>query len=151
MAYIPPFEPRNTPYCQIEIYSTFFARNLRYILASRGLLRADVSEMTGIPEDLIKKYMYSGLVPSRKELEIIAKALDVNEYWLAGHDVTPEESDATKPPDNKKRRSKVLDILYNRMESLSKACKDTPDDLADLINLSVAMAEVAKAISYLEQ
>lgn len=150
MTHIPPFEPRKSPYSQIEIYSPIFARNLRYILASRGLLRADVSETTGIPENLIENYMYRGSVPDRKGLELIAKALDVNEYWLAGHDVTPETYDAKKLSDDKNRRSKVVDILYNRMESLSVA-EYAVEDFTDSCNLSLAMGAIAKAISYLEK
>ena len=90
-------------------------------------------------------------------MEQIARVLDVNESWLTGQDVpmtkydgTPEAFDTAKLSDDKNRRSKVVDILYNQMEILSKAYKDTPDDLIDLINLSVAMAEIAKAISYLQ-
>lgn len=151
MTHIPPFESRKGPYSQIEIYSPIFARNLRYILASRGLLRADVSEMTGIPENLIENYMYRGSVPDRKGLELIAKALDVNEYWLAGHhDVTPETYDAKKLSGDKNRRSKVVDILYNQMESLSEA-EYAVEDFTDSCNLSLAMDAIAKAISYLEK
>ena len=90
-------------------------------------------------------------------MEQIARVLDVNESWLTGQDVpmtkydgTPEAFDTAKLSDDKNRRSKVVDILYNQMEILSKAYKDTPGDLTDLINLSVAMAEIAKAISYLQ-
>jgi len=150
MTHIPPFEPRKSPYSQIEIYSPIFARNLRYILASRGLLRTDVSKMTGIPENLIENYMYRGSVPDRKGLELIAKALDVNEYWLAGHDGPLGTYDAKKLSDDKNRRSKVVDILYNRMESLSEA-EYAVEDFTDSCNLSLAMGAIAKAISYLEK
>lgn len=149
MTYIPPFEPRNTPYCQIEIYGTIFARNLRYILASRGLLRTDVSEATGIPEDLIENYMYRGSVPSRKELELIAKALDVNEYWLAGHDVTPEESEATKPPNNEEWRAEAIDLLCSQMKIISEASQaDEPEELSALSNSMASIAGIL--IAYLK-
>lgn len=69
---------------------------------------------------------------------------------MTKYDGTPEGFDTAKLSDDKNQRSKVVDILYNQMEILSKAYKDTPDDLIDLINLSVAMAEIAKAISYLQ-
>ncbi len=69
---------------------------------------------------------------------------------MTKYDGTPEGFDTAKLSDDKNQRSKVVDILYNQMEILSKAYKDTPDDLIDLINLSAAMAEIAKAISYLQ-
>lgn len=136
---------------------TTFSERFKYVLNLRHLSVSFVRRMLGVSETKMLKYLNGDFKPGKKELEQIARVLDVNESWLTGQDVpmtkydgTPEGFDTAKLSDDKNRRSKVVDILYNQMEILSKAYKDTPDDLIDLINLSAAMAEIAKAISYLQ-
>lgn len=151
MEYIPPFEPRDNPYGQIEIYRPIFAMRLRYILSSRNLLRADICEMTGIPEDLVGKYVTGSLDPTRKKLELIAKALNVNEYWLAGHDVTPKASDTGKASSNEISYSQAIDILYKQMDFLLQESANTSDSIK-LSCLSNSMSKVAEILlKYLEK
>ena len=69
---------------------------------------------------------------------------------MTKYDGTPEAFDTAKLSDDKNRRSKVVDILYNQMESLSKA-GDAVGDFTNLCNSSLAMGAVAKAIFFLEQ
>ena len=113
--------------------------------------------MTGIPKSAVSQYVNGAFEPRKKPLKQIAKALDVNEPWLMGwavpltkYDGTPEAFNTAKLSDDKNRRSKVVDILYNRMESLSEA-ENAAEDFTDLCNSSLAMGAVAKAIFFLEQ
>lgn len=157
VAYIPSLDLSDDSCKQENKTLTTFSERFKYALNLRHLSVSFVRRMLGVSETKMLKYLNGDFKPGKKELEQIARVLDVNESWLMGQDVpmtkydgTPEGFDTAKLSDDKNRRSKVVDILYNQMEILSKAYKDTPDDLIDLINLSVAMAEIAKAISYLQ-
>lgn len=157
MAYIPPLDLSNDSCKQENKTLTTFSERVKYALNLRHLSVSFVRRMLGVSETKMLKYLNGDFKPGKKELEQIARVLDVNESWLTGQDVpmtkydgTPEAFDTAKLSDDKNRRSKVVDILYNRMESLSDA-EDAAEDFIDMCNLSWAMAQVAKAIACLEK
>lgn len=157
MAYIPPLDLSNDSCKQENKTLTTFSERFKYALNLRHLSVSFVRRMLGVSETKMLKYLNGDFKPGKKELEQIARVLDVNESWLTGQDVpmtkydgTPEAFDTAKLSDDKNRRSKVVDILYNRMESLSDA-EDAAEDFIDMCNLSWAMAQVAKAIACLEK
>lgn len=158
VSYISPSDLSDTPCEKSEARPQTFAKRLRYALGIRGMSQAELCEKADVLKSAMSQYVNGSFEPRRKQLKRIAAALDVNESWLTGQDVpmtkydgTPEAFDMANLSDDKSRRSKIVDILYKQMESLSKADKYTSDVLIDLINLSVAMAEIAKAIFFLEQ
>ena len=137
--------------------SETLAKRLRSALKIRNISQSELCKMTGIPKSAVSQYVNGAFEPRKKPLKQIAKALDVNEPWLMGwavpltkYDGTPEAFNTAKLSDDKNRRSKVVDILYNRMESLSEA-ENAAEDFTDLCNSSLAMGAVAKAIFFLEQ
>lgn len=157
MAYIPPLDLSNDSCKQENKTLTTFSERVKYALNLRHLSVSFVRRMLGVSETKMLKYLNGDFKPGKKELEQIARVLDVNESWLTGQDVpmtkydgTPEAFDTAKLSDDKNRRSKVVDILYNRMESLSDA-EDAAEDFIDMCNLSWAMDQVAKAIACLEK
>lgn len=157
IAYIPPLDLSNDSCKQENKTLTTFSERVKYALNLRHLSVSFVRRMLGVSETKMLKYLNGDFKPGKKELEQIARVLDVNESWLTGQDVpmtkydgTPEAFDTAKLSDDKNRRSKVVDILYNRMESLSDA-EDAAEDFIDMCNLSWAMAQVAKAIACLEK
>lgn len=157
MAYIPPLDLSDDSCEKSEARPENFAKRLRCALKIRNISQSELCKMTGIPKSAVSQYVNGAFEPRKKPLKQIAKALNVNEPWLMGWDIpmtrydgTPEAFDTAKLSDNKSRRSKVVDILYNRMESLSDA-EDAAEDFIDMCNLSWAMAQVAKAIACLEK
>lgn len=154
MAYIPPSDLSDTPCKKSEAPPQSFSERLRFALCIRGMSQAELCKKAGVDKSAMSQYVNGSFAPRRERLERIAAALDVNEPWLMGWDVPLTEYDgtfdATKLSDDKNRRSKVVDILYNRMESLSEA-ENAAEDFIDVCNLSWAMAQTAKAISYLEK
>jgi len=157
VSYILLSDLSDTPCEKSEARPQTFAKRLRYALGIRGMSQAELCEKADVLKSAMSQYVNGSFEPRRKQLKRIAAALDVNEPWLMGWDVpltkydgTPEAFDTAKLSDDKNRRSKVVDILYNRMESLSDA-EDAAEDFIDMCNLSWAMAQVAKAIACLEK
>jgi repressor LexA len=76
-----------------------FASRMRKAMDIRNMTQADLVKKTGLPKSAISQY-YSGKYEAKqKALYLIAKALNVSEAWLMGHDVPMERSD-TEYPDN---------------------------------------------------
>jgi len=157
MAYIPLSNLSDTSCKKSEAPPQSFSERLRFALCIRGMSQAELCEKANVDKSAMSQYVKGSFEPRRERLERIAAALDVSEPWLMGwdvpfaeYDVTPGTYDAKKLSDDKNRRSKVVDILYNQMESLSVA-EYAVEDFTDSCNLSLAMGAIAKAISYLEK
>lgn len=57
---------------------------------ARNIKQADLCKMTGINKSTMSQY-FSGLYePSQVKIELIARALNVNEAWIMGYDVPME-------------------------------------------------------------
>lgn len=155
--YIAPQDLSNDS-CKRKQAPTTFSERLEYALKYRGMRQSDLAKESGITKSSISQYLNDGFEPTKKRLERIAKALDVNEPWLMGWDVpltkydgTPEEFPTAKDSRDEIKRSKAIDILYKQMESLSTASKE-PCDLMELSCLSNSMSGIAETLlKYLEK
>ena len=65
---------------------------LREAMDIRGLRSVDLVEKTGIPKVTISYYLSGKTVPRSDKLYLLAKALNVNEAWLLGYEVSMERS-----------------------------------------------------------
>lgn len=67
-----------------------FATRLDKILKIRDIKPAELAEKSGVQKSAISQYL-SGLYEAKqKNIDKLARALDVNEAWLMGHDVPME-------------------------------------------------------------
>lgn len=75
----------------MQIVDTFQNR-LKTAMSLRNIKQVDLVEKTNLDKTLINKYL-SGVTNARqKKLTILADALNVNEVWLMGYDVSMERN-----------------------------------------------------------
>ncbi|MCR4925481.1 MAG: helix-turn-helix domain-containing protein [Clostridiales bacterium] len=67
-------------------------------MALRNMKQADIVRLTGINKGALSSYISGKYQPKQNNIYLIAKALDVNEGWLMGHDVEMTKADS---PDKK--------------------------------------------------
>lgn len=65
---------------------------LKESLSLRNLKQADLCSMTEINKSTMSQYLSGQYEPSQIKLEILARALNVNEAWLMGYDVPMERN-----------------------------------------------------------
>ena len=61
---------------------------LRKALSDRNMKPVELAEKTGIPKSAISQYMSGYSKPKNDRIYLICRALDINEAWLLGYDVT---------------------------------------------------------------
>ena len=72
-----------------------FQKRLQERMDELGFRQADLAERTGLSKSRISHYINGRYEAKQEALYLIAKALDVNEAWLMGHDV-PKERNITE-------------------------------------------------------
>ena len=65
---------------------------IREALSIRGMRQVELQEKSGVDKAAINHYIKQRYQPKQKALLSMAKALDVNEIWLAGYDVPMERN-----------------------------------------------------------
>jgi transcriptional regulator with XRE-family HTH domain len=65
---------------------------IRDALSIRNMRQVDLVEKTGLDKGAVNHYVNNKYQPKQQALLSIAKALDVNEIWLAGYDVPMERN-----------------------------------------------------------
>ena len=76
-----------------------FRDRLREAMEIRGMRSVDLVEKTGIPKVTISYYLSGKTVPRSDKMYLLAKALNINEAWLLGYDVSIERSPESKKND----------------------------------------------------
>ena len=76
-----------------------FQKRLQERMDELGFRQADLAERTGLSKSRISHYINGRYEAKQEALYLLAKALDVNEAWLMGHDVPKERSIAEKESD----------------------------------------------------
>jgi len=66
------------------------SERIREGLMLRNMKQSELVEKTGIGKSSISTYLSGEYEPKQRNIYKIAKALDVNEVWLMGHDVPME-------------------------------------------------------------
>ncbi len=75
------------------------SNRIAYALALRGMKQSELCEKTKIPKSAMSQYISGKFEPKQDRLYLIAKALDVNEVWLMGYDVSLERTESQKKND----------------------------------------------------
>lgn len=68
------------------------AERLRKGMELRNLKQVDVIERTGINKGALSSYLSGKYEPKQNNIHLLAKALNVNEAWLMGHEVSMERA-----------------------------------------------------------
>lgn len=68
------------------------AQRIKEALQIRNMKQADLVERTKIGKSSISTYLSGAYVPKQNNIYLIAKALNVNEAWLMGYDVSMERT-----------------------------------------------------------
>ncbi len=72
------------------IYS--FQKRLEEALRIRNMKPVELHEKTGISESLLSKYLSGVAVARQRKLTLLADALNINEVWLMGYDVSMDRN-----------------------------------------------------------
>ena len=71
-----------------------FAKRLREALDERGMTQAALAQMSGISKSSISRYLSGAWEGKQDAVYALSKALNVNEAWLMGYDVTMNRGSA---------------------------------------------------------
>ena len=63
---------------------------LRRALTDKGMTQQELADKTGISKASISQYLSGYATPKKDRLQLLANALDVNSWWLAGYSETEE-------------------------------------------------------------
>ena len=72
-----------------------FGKRLQQALDDKGWKQIDLANATGFSKARISQWIHNKYIPTADGLNKIAKALNISESWLMGHDV-PKEYDREK-------------------------------------------------------
>ena len=121
------------------------ANRIREGMEMRNLRQADIVEKTGINKGALSSYISGRYKPKQTNIYLIAKALDVNEAWLMGADVSPERTSnidisvqpsantqpLTAEPDNDNQQLTTRETeLIDKYRNLDEYGKDVVETVA---------------------
>lgn len=72
-------------------------QRIQLALEINHMRQSDLSKKTGISPSAVNQYISGNFEPKQNNIYLLAKALNVNEAWLMGYDVTIERSDHSAP------------------------------------------------------
>lgn len=96
-----------------------FSNRLKKALEIRNMKQADLVRKSGIGKSTISQYVSGKFEPKQKGIYKIAKALNVSEAWLMGHDVKIDRI-VTRLPDN------IMNIDTQRVPFLGTIAAGVP-------------------------
>lgn len=97
------------------------AERIREGMEIRNIKQVDIVEKTGINKGALSSYISGKYEPKQNNIFLIAKALDVNEAWLMGHDVPMERLEAKHVTDEftaKNPNERKVLLLARKTENL---------------------------------
>lgn len=100
------------------------AQRIKEAMSLRGLKQVDLVEKTGINKGALSSYISGRYIPKQNNLCILAKALNVNEYWLSGYNVPMDSAYIVK-------ESNIQNILF---EITPRSLKNSPRIFEALVN-----------------
>jgi len=69
------------------------AERLRIAMSLRKMRQVDIIQATGMNKGSLSSYLSGKYQPKQTNIYLLAKALNVNEGWLLGHDVPMERQE----------------------------------------------------------
>ena len=113
-----------------------FQERLKERMDELNLRQADLSEKTGLSKSRISHYINGRYEAKQEALYLLAKALNVNEAWLMGHDVPKErnytETESNSSSEFEKTAVQVLSILNKLNEIGQKKALSALEDISEL-------------------
>jgi transcriptional regulator with XRE-family HTH domain len=120
-------------------------------MSIRNMKQVDIIEATGINKGSLSSYISGKYEPKQTNIYKIAKALDVNEAWLMGHDVPMERKSK-----NSKYSPSVIDTsnttsyteqnLLNKYRSLDDKGKHTVDTVLEMEYNRYNTSDISKVV-----
>lgn len=92
-----------------------FHERLKYAMDLSGLTQTDLCKKTNIPKSAMSQYISGAFKPKDNRTFLIAKALNVNEAWLMGYDVSMELNQDNS--ENSDLDNELLRLFSNLTES----------------------------------
>ena len=89
---------------------------IRQALDIRGMKQSELAEKTGIDKGQLSSYISGKYKPKQNNLDLIARALSVDEAWLMGYDVPMERRETRKVSDD----SPQIISFFNKLNSNGK-------------------------------
>lgn len=106
-----------------------FKNRLVYAMDCRNIKQTDLCRITRIPKSAISQYISGSFKPKADRTYILAKALDVNEAWLMGYDVSMERNDTSSEQTNKPADNSRLNNLVSMISNLNEAQLEAIENL----------------------
>ena len=101
-----------------------FSKRLKKAMEFKNIKAAELSKMTNISPPMISDYQKGKYKSKQDNIYTLSKALDINEAWLMGYDVSME-----RIPDSK--RVPKDEILQQKIDKLSEEQKDIVINIID--------------------
>lgn len=101
-----------------------FSKRLKKAMEFKNIKAAELSKMTNISPPMISDYLKGKYKAKQDNIYTLSKALDINEAWLMGYDVSME-----RIPDSK--RVPKDEILQQKIDKLSEEQKDIVINIID--------------------
>lgn len=89
---------------------------IKQALDIRDMKQSELSEKTGIDKGQLSSYISGKYKPKQNNLDLIAKALSVDEAWLMGYDVPMERNENTQESED----SVCIMRFFNKLNSRGK-------------------------------
>lgn len=78
-----------------------FANRIKKAMDLQNVKQVDLVNITGIQKSSLSQYISGKVVPKQNNVYLLAKALNVNEAWLMGYDVSIERNQEDEKSNNK--------------------------------------------------
>ncbi len=131
------------------------AQRLRQIMSERNLKQIDIVKLaepfcirykTKLGRNDISQYISGKSKPGQNKLYILACALDVNEAWLMGYDITPERTDTKESFELNSHEQKVITLYRSKPEMQPAVDKLLGVDEEPAESVAYAAAQSGKKI-----
>lgn len=114
---------------------------IREALSIKNMRQVDLVEKTGLDKGAINHYVNNKYQPKQQALLSIAKALDVNEMWLAGYNVPMDRNVVDK---NSSEVAALFDRMLRDKELYQLAVKLTKLNDSQLTIITKMVNELVK-------
>lgn len=111
-----------------------FHERLKKAMDQKNITQKDLCEITGIPKSAMSQYISGAFKPKQKRTYLIAKALDVNEAWLMGYDVSME------------RAKNNAEQIYYDFVGINTVLSDFPTTNTEILNTKTIVDAINKTM-----
>lgn len=118
--------------------NTGIRNRIREALQIRNIKQVELAKKTGISKGTINNWLHNRYQPKSIPLNKMARALDVNEFWLAGYDVPMERN---LNPNKEKKSDEIKPLIHSiitdkELENLiMDICNLTPEQRQTIISI----------------